>query len=196
MFAVQIWCADFKRDHPKFCRNEAREWNLQLRIWHEENALAAEQCLIAFERALGAFTPRGDDTAEVHFIHAERFGGGIEPGSGAFRAEREKGIEPLRAAIFQRGCGVAKKRLSEKEAGVGAFDATTGKLLRTLPVVAGGPLGVANGGPNTQPTRIVESYKIELATVPAAESVPIARLRQVRGHWRLDPTFKAARLRH
>ena len=61
-------------------------------------------------------------------------------------------------------------------------------LCRTLPVAA--------GAPNTQPTRIAETFKIELAPVPAAESVPIARLRQVRGRWRLDPTFKAARLRH
>lgn len=62
---------------------------------------------------------------------------------------------------------------------------------RTVPVVATQPLDA----PNMQPTRIVETFNVELATVPAAESVVIARLRQLRGRWRVDPAFKAAHAR-
>lgn len=47
----------------------------------------------------------------------------------------------------------------------------------------------------TQPTRIAETFRVELAPVPAADALAIAQLRQVRGRWRLAPTFKALRAR-
>lgn len=65
------------------------------------------------------------------------------------------------------------------------------QLCRSVPVIASDPLDATL----TQPTRIVETFKVELAPVPAADAVAIARLRQVRGRWRVDRTFTAARAR-
>jgi hypothetical protein len=49
--------------------------------------------------------------------------------------------------------------------------------------------------PTTQPVRIAETFRVELADAPATDELAIARLRQVRGRWRIDPTFKASRTR-
>ena len=46
-----------------------------------------------------------------------------------------------------------------------------------------------------QPTRIVESFMLALAPAPAADAVALARLRQVRGRWRIDRAFKAPAVR-
>jgi hypothetical protein len=65
---------------------------------------------------------------------------------------------------------------------------------RLVPVAATAPIDASEGGSGMQPTRIVETFGIALAEAPAADSVTIARLRQVRGRWRVDARFAAARL--
>ncbi len=47
----------------------------------------------------------------------------------------------------------------------------------------------------TQPSRIVETCAATLAALPDADSVGIARVLRVRGRWRIDPKFTAARVR-
>ena len=47
----------------------------------------------------------------------------------------------------------------------------------------------------TQPTRIVESFAAALAEEADACGVQIARLRRMRGRWRVDPAFQAAHVR-
>jgi hypothetical protein len=51
-----------------------------------------------------------------------------------------------------------------------------------------------HGSQSAQPTRIVETCSVALAEEPAADSVAIARLRRVRGRWRVDAQFAARRL--
>lgn len=70
------------------------------------------------------------------------------------------------------------------------------ELCRSAPTVASDPLDAANDATVTQPTRIVETFMAELAPVAAADALAIARLRQVRGRWRVDPAFKALRARN
>jgi hypothetical protein len=65
------------------------------------------------------------------------------------------------------------------------------QLCRIAPSVSSEPLDTTV----TQPTRITETFKVDLAQVPAADAVVIARLRQVRGRWRVDPTFKPLQAR-
>ena len=60
---------------------------------------------------------------------------------------------------------------------------------RIAPAVATG----AADASAAEPTRIAETFRVELAPLPAADSVAIARLHVVRGRWRVDPTFKALR---
>jgi len=71
----------------------------------------------------------------------------------------------------------------------------TEQLARYEPNGASNPLDAANEAAAAQPTRIAETFRVELATVPSADAVTIARLRRVRGRWRIDPTFKALRAR-
>ncbi|MDZ7651502.1 MAG: hypothetical protein U5L03_02475 [Burkholderiaceae bacterium] len=49
----------------------------------------------------------------------------------------------------------------------------------------------ADGEP--PPRRIVETFAAALSPAAAADAVTVAQLRRVRGRWRVDPTFKAAR---
>ena len=63
------------------------------------------------------------------------------------------------------------------------------------PVANGNPLDANTGEPTAQATRIAETFSATLAVEPAADAVVIARLRQVRGRWRVDRGFKAVRLR-
>lgn len=69
------------------------------------------------------------------------------------------------------------------------------QLCRSAPTVASDPLDATNDATVTRPTRIAETFRAELAPVPAADALAIARLLQVRGRWRVDPTFKAMRTR-
>jgi hypothetical protein len=61
--------------------------------------------------------------------------------------------------------------------------------------------GAVPGSPNASPedamqaTRIVETYDATLAAAPADGAVAIARVRAVRGRWRVDPAFRAQRIR-
>ncbi len=57
------------------------------------------------------------------------------------------------------------------------------------PVLEGSPLDTT-----AQATRITETFSASLAAEPAADAVVVARLRQVRGRWRVDKSFKALRL--
>ena len=63
------------------------------------------------------------------------------------------------------------------------------------PVVDGDPLDATAGESTAQATRVAETFSAALAVEPAVDAVVVARLRQVRGHWRVDPGFKAARVR-
>jgi hypothetical protein len=62
------------------------------------------------------------------------------------------------------------------------------------PVVAGTTVDAPDESPAGQPSRIVETFEVELAAAPTADSVALARLRQVRGRWRIDTRFKAVRV--
>ena len=62
------------------------------------------------------------------------------------------------------------------------------------PVADGNPLDANTGESTAQTTRIAETFSAALAAEPAVDAVVIARLRQVRGRWRVDRGFKAARL--
>ncbi len=66
---------------------------------------------------------------------------------------------------------------------------------RSAPTVAGDSLDATGDTATAQPTRIAETFSAMLASAPAADALSIARLRQVRGRWRIDPTFKALRVR-
>ena len=63
------------------------------------------------------------------------------------------------------------------------------------PVVDGNPLDATAGESTAQATRVAETFSAALAVEPAVDAVVVARLRQVRGHWRVDRGFKAARVR-
>jgi hypothetical protein len=58
---------------------------------------------------------------------------------------------------------------------------------------AGGPADDA--APSLRPSRIAETFEATLAALPAAEAVALARIRRVRGRWRIDPAFKRPRPR-
>ena len=45
-----------------------------------------------------------------------------------------------------------------------------------------------------QATRIAETFNATLAAEPSGDAVVVARLRQVRGRWRVDTGFKVPRL--
>lgn len=49
--------------------------------------------------------------------------------------------------------------------------------------------------PAMQATRITETFQVELAAAADDVAVAVAKLRVQRGRWRLDPSFKPARLR-
>lgn len=63
---------------------------------------------------------------------------------------------------------------------------------------ATGPVPLPGGSPldptAVQTTRITETFTASLAAEPAVDAVIVARLRQVRGRWRVDAGFKALRL--
>jgi DNA-binding beta-propeller fold protein YncE len=65
---------------------------------------------------------------------------------------------------------------------------------RPAPFAATAPVDASDGGTVMQPTRIVETFGVGLEATPAADAVAIARLRQVRGRWRVDSRFEAVRL--
>lgn len=48
---------------------------------------------------------------------------------------------------------------------------------------------------STRPTRIVETFDATLASTPGADAVTVARVKRVRGRWRVDPKFEPARVR-
>ncbi len=68
------------------------------------------------------------------------------------------------------------------------------QMCSSAPVVDGNPLDVTAGESTAQATRIAETFSASLAAEPAADAVVIARLRQVRGRWRVDRGFKPVRL--
>jgi hypothetical protein len=55
--------------------------------------------------------------------------------------------------------------------------------------------GVDDGDDASQASRIVETFELSLAATPADDAMPIARLRRLRGRWRVDPRFRALRVR-
>ena len=63
------------------------------------------------------------------------------------------------------------------------------------PLADGNPPEVTAGESTSRTTRIAETFSAALAVEPAVDAVVVARLRQVRGRWRVDPGFKAVRLR-
>ena len=65
---------------------------------------------------------------------------------------------------------------------------------RIATLTPGAPSAAADDASTTQPTRIAETFGAELALAPAPDALAIARLRQARGRWRVDATFKAVRL--
>ncbi len=50
-------------------------------------------------------------------------------------------------------------------------------------------------GSTTQPSRVAETSATTLAALPDANAVGLARVLRVRGRWRIDPKFRAARAR-
>ena len=66
---------------------------------------------------------------------------------------------------------------------------------RLAPVIAGSPDDASDGEATQHPTRIAETFSAELAPLPAADAVAVARLQPSRGRWRPDATYKASRLR-
>ena len=62
-----------------------------------------------------------------------------------------------------------------------------------LPVANSNPPDTTAGDATTQATRIAETFRATLATAPAVDAVVLARLRQVRGRWRVDARFKPVR---
>ena len=65
---------------------------------------------------------------------------------------------------------------------------------RPAPVVADASGDPSDPGGDLHPTRIVETFSVALAAEGAADAVAIARLRPVRGRWRVDARFKPVRL--
>ena len=63
-----------------------------------------------------------------------------------------------------------------------------------VPVANSNPLDTTGGEATAQATRIAETFSATLAVEPSVDAVLVARLRQVRGRWRVDPGFKAVRL--
>jgi hypothetical protein len=66
---------------------------------------------------------------------------------------------------------------------------------RFAPALTNSPAQAEDAPSLAHATRIVETFAATLAAGPAVGAVAIARLRRVRGRWRLDPVFKAARVR-
>jgi hypothetical protein len=64
---------------------------------------------------------------------------------------------------------------------------------RSVPTVGSGSLDASSDTPTAQPTRMTETYSAVLAPAPDAGALVIARLRQTRGRWRVDPAFEALR---
>lgn len=62
--------------------------------------------------------------------------------------------------------------------------------------LAAAPSGTGDDGSDAvQANRIVETFAVSLAATAPDDALAIARLRRVRGRWRLDPRFRAARAR-
>ena len=63
-----------------------------------------------------------------------------------------------------------------------------------VPVANTDPPDTTGGETTAQASRIAETFNASLATEPSVDAVVVARLRQVRGRWRVDTGFKAVRL--
>ena len=63
-----------------------------------------------------------------------------------------------------------------------------------VPVANSNPLDTTGDATTAQATRIAETFNATLAAEPSVDAVVVARLRQVRGRWRVDKGFKAPRL--
>lgn len=70
----------------------------------------------------------------------------------------------------------------------------TERPCRFAPVISSAGVGAPADSVGTHPTRIVETFSAVLAATPAPDAVAIARLRQVRGRWRVDARFKPVRV--
>ena len=46
-----------------------------------------------------------------------------------------------------------------------------------------------------QANRIVETFEVSLVATPADDALPVARLRRLRGRWRVDPRFRPTHVR-
>jgi hypothetical protein len=75
------------------------------------------------QRPLGAFAARRDDAAEVHLVHAERDGGGVQPGGGALGAEWEGAGRRRRLRASSARPVSPRKGLGEQVARVSARSA-------------------------------------------------------------------------
>ena len=65
---------------------------------------------------------------------------------------------------------------------------------RFAPTISSAAVDATDGGADAQPARSVETFSVALVAAPAADAVAIARLRQVRGRWQVDPRFKVMRV--
>jgi hypothetical protein len=65
---------------------------------------------------------------------------------------------------------------------------------RFAPTISSAAVDATDGGADAQPARSVETFSVALVAAPAADAVAIARLRQVRGRWQVDPRFKVLRV--
>jgi hypothetical protein len=65
----------------------------------------------------------------------------------------------------------------------------------SVPAPADAPAPGIDGEATTRPTRIVEAFDATLAATVSEGSVAVARVHRVRGRWRVDPAFEAARVR-
>lgn len=61
---------------------------------------------------------------------------------------------------------------------------------RSVATAAGAPLDT-DAAPAPGPTRIVETFAASLASAAGADAVIVARVRRVRGRWRVDASFEA-----
>jgi hypothetical protein len=55
--------------------------------------------------------------------------------------------------------------------------------------------GASDAASNVEPTRIAETFSATVAAAPSPDAIALARVRRVRGRWRLDASFVAARVR-
>ncbi len=125
--AVEVGRADLDQLHAEFAVQEARERDLELRVGHQEQALAREPLRgSAPRRALARARQRARDAARsAAAATSERRGRGREPRGGALGAERDRApraasrrARRARAAVSPlNGCAAAARVRADRRAG-------------------------------------------------------------------------------